>query len=543
MRNSFIFSTKTAYIFRRNLFIVILFTFNDWIVAQPPFPPIPETNIRAKLSFLSSDWFEGRKTGEKGNEMAADYLAAEFEEMGLMPLQTVGFPKAASTYREVDSSYYQWVPMFRTVHSENKPLIVATRTESVENISEFSFGDDFFFSTGNIGHKLSIKSPVVFAGYGISMPEKGYDDFNGIDVAGKVVLISMGYPGYRDTTSPGYRKMQEFNINNNSRWDKYKAAVKMGASAVLFLYTTLQWFDPTGSEYHNYTYEEKKPAGKKSYLGIAADSSEQNIPFIMISSRVGQALLSGTGINLMQYDIKNATDCKPASGLLKNKTMELEISGESELISSPNIIGTIPGENPADYIVVCAHYDHKGKNQDEIFYGCDDNASGSVAVMAIAKACIGMNIKPKSNIIFALWTGEEDGLLGSRYFTEKWNNGTINACFNFDMVGRYNPKDSANYLTVTLPKGLEEMQEALTKVNQADSLNLKTRYVYETENEYGGSDYASFAVRKIPFCWFFTGFHDDYHKKTDTYEKANVADMKRIVHLGFKTIWETANRK
>jgi hypothetical protein len=374
------------------------------------------------------------------------------------------------------------------------------------------------------------------------MPEKGYDDFKGLDVAGKVVLISMGYPGYMDTTSHGFKKMQEFGVKNYSRWNKYQEAVKRGASAVLFLYTTPEWFDPTGNDYHNYTYDEKKPDTPEPDIVIAPDTVESQTPFLMVSSRVGHALLTGTGVDLVQYNIRNALECKPSSVLLKDKTVKLVVDNTTELIRSANIIGAIPGENPDEFVVVGAHYDHIGKESGEINYGSDDNASGAVAVMAIAKACREMKVKPKRTILFALWTGEEEGLLGSRFFMRHWKQGKIDSYFNFDMVSRYNPKDSANYLTINLPKGQTSFEELLTKLNNTGPDALQIRCVYEAEEDYGGSDYAPFAVRKIPFCWFFTGFHVDYHKESDTFDKANINDMTRIANLGFKAVWDEANQ-
>jgi Zn-dependent M28 family amino/carboxypeptidase len=123
-----------------------------------------------------------------------------------------------------------------------------------------------------------------------------------------------------------------------------------------------------------------------------------------------------------------------------------------------------------------------------------------------------------------------------------WKQGKIDSYINFDMVSRYNPKDSANYLTVNLPKGQIKFQESLTKLNSTGPGALEIRYVYEAEEDYGDSDYAPFAVRKIPFIWFFTGLHDDYHEESDTFDKANIKDMTRIVDLGFRMVLERAGR-
>lgn len=513
-------------------------------IPAPPPGMIKENIISNELRFLSSAWFEGRKTGERGNEMAADYLALYFREIGLDPVRWRMSLKSDPIYDYGEfTSFYQEVPLFRFTVPKEEPLIVVSQAQAGERRTEFKFGDDYGRLNEYTSRNVNIQAPVVFAGYGISMPDKGYDDFAGIDVNGKVVLVSMGYPGYQDTTSVGYRKMQENRVKDYKRWKKFEAAIKRGAEAVLFLYTTDEWYNPTGGDYHNYTYGEKKTEKQELYFQLATDSLSRETPILTISQRIGHELLEGTGVDLVKFDSKTANECKPASAVLKGKSVELKITKKSDLIKSSNIIGCIPGEISNEFLVVGAHYDHLGKTGDDIYYGSDDNASGVVAVMAIARACKEMKVKPRRTIIFALWTGEEEGLFGSRYFVDKWNNGKIGFCFNFDMISRYNSKDSLNFLNVYMPKGFIGMQQPVAQVNIADSLNLKIRYAFVEANDYGGSDYAPFGEKGIPFCFFFTGFHPDYHKKSDISRKANMEAMTRIISLGFRAVWLEANRK
>jgi hypothetical protein len=503
---------------------------------------IQESIISNELMFLSSAWFEGRKTGERGNEMAADYLSLYFREIGLEPVQWNRPSKMASEYTRGDNrSLLQQVPLFRCAVSEADPLTIVTQAQSGERRTEFRSGSDFSCYDEYTSNNVDIHAPVVFAGYGISMPDKGYDDFAGIDLTGKIAVVSMGYPGYRDTTSAGYIKMKENNIKEYSRWNKLEAAKKRGAEAVLFLYTTTEWYDPAGRDYHNYTYGEKTTEKPEPYFEFATDSLILEVPFLTISQRVGHELFQGSGVDLAKFDSKTAKDCKPASTVLKGKSVELKISRQSELIRSCNIIGCIPGENSNEFIVVGAHYDHIGKTADDIYYGSDDNASGTVAVMAIARACREMKAKPRRTIIFALWTAEEEGLLGSRYFVDKWKDGKIKACLNFDMISRYNPKDSTNYLNAIMSKDFTGMKKSIALLNQEDSLGLNILYAFQDAGE-GNSDYASFGEKGIPFCEFFTGFHPDYHEKSDTYEKGNIEAMTRIISLGFRAVWLEANR-
>jgi hypothetical protein len=512
-------------------------------VPSLPLPPvINDKLVRAELQFLSSEWFEGRMTGERGNEMAADYLGLYFREIGLEPFKRVKFPKADIGYREIEEeSFFQEVPLFRFTVSTEDPLTVITHTPSGNQRTEFSNGNDFGFYYSPSARNVGISTPVVFAGYGISMPDRGYNDYEKIDVRGKITLISMGYPGYRDTTSAGFMKMKEMRIKNYSRWNKIAEARKRGAAAVLFLYTTQEWYSPTGSDRRNYTYGKDKTKIQEPGFEVAGDTLASEVPVLIISSRVGSELFKGTGLDLSAFDSKTASDCKPASALLKDKSVDLKISKNVDLIRSSNIIGCIPGENPDKFVVVGAHYDHIGKTKEDIYYGADDNASGSVAVMAIARACMEMKTRPKHTILFALWTGEEEGLLGSGYFLDKWNNGQINSYFNFDMISRYNPRDSTNFLDVCTPKKHSNLKETIVQLNKEDNLNLRIKYSHEDKDSFGGSDYAPFAIKGIPYCCFFTGFHPDYHEETDASYNANTEAMTKIINLGFNAVWHEAN--
>ena len=222
---------------------------------------------------------------------------------------------------------------------------------------------------------------------------------------------------------------------------------------------------------------------------------------------------------------------------------------------SENVIAIIRGsEKPEEYVVITAHYDHLGVKGEEVYNGADDDASGTVAVLEIARAfkkAAKDGYGPKRSIVFLHLTGEERGLLGSKYYTEypifPLDNTVVN--LNIDMIGRYDIKHAENpdfvYLIGSdkLSKELHELSEAANK----KYTNLQLDYTYNDENDpnrfYYRSDHYNFAKNNIPIIFYFTGVHEDYHRPTDTADKIRYDLLKKRTHLIFYTAWEIANRE
>jgi hypothetical protein len=502
---------------------------------------INENTLKSRLIFLSSAWFEGRKTGEHGNDLAADYLKSIYREIGLEQMQSINKePYDPDYFINGYQGYFQKIPLFRYNVPPVDPLKVITQSDQGMMTEEFDYGGDYLYFNGYTSRSFSGRFPVLLAGYGITDSATGYNDYKDLDVRGKAVLILVGYPGVIDTLSPAYKKMHDHILLESQEYDKYKKAIKMGAAAVLFYHSTSRW--PMTIRGNNRIFElETENSQTSNMLEIVDDSDSREVPFVIVNHPLAHHLLNGTGIDLNAYETEIAMTCKPSPVFLKNKEIEISIRKNKEFIFSNNIIGYIPGKKTDEYVIVGAHYDHVGKGTGGICYGADDNASGVAAVLSIARACKEMHVQPEKSILFALWTGEENGLLGSEYFLKKWNNGKIDSYFNFDMVSRYNPNDSANFLQVFHSNDFPKVTDLINTVNITDSLNLKILYVGE-EGDIPGSDHKPFALKKIPFCWFFTGFHDDYHEESDTFDKANIEDMTRIVDLGFRMVLERAGR-
>jgi Zn-dependent M28 family amino/carboxypeptidase len=266
---------------------------------------------------------------------------------------------------------------------------------------------------------------------------------------------------------------------------------------------------------------------------------------ISVTSRVSDMIIKEGGLDIARYE-KEA-----AAGTLKSKsfqfpamTLSLSVNLNQRRVNVRNVIAVIEGENPSEFVAVGAHMDHMGMDNGKIWNGADDNASGTVAVMTIAKAFAESGVKPAKSIVFCAWTGEEKGLLGSEYFTLYPPFGKISDCkfyMNFDMIARNTQSDTAgNMAGITYTKAYPKLEE-ITKSNVDQyKLNLKLS-MRGQENPTGGSDYTAFTNNKIPVIAWMAAMHPDYHQPSDEVSLVNWDKMTSIIKLGYLQLWEAAN--
>jgi Zn-dependent M28 family amino/carboxypeptidase len=247
-------------------------------------------------------------------------------------------------------------------------------------------------------------------------------------------------------------------------------------------------------------------------------------------------------IDLNSFEQEAKNNLKSVSKEIAGMRIGLESGVESELITVRNVVGMIEGENKNEFIVVGAHYDHLGKYSGYIFNGADDNGSGTVGVMSIARAIKVSGKKPAKTIIFAAWTAEEKGLLGSEYFVKSFPGiYRIDLDLNLDMIGRSSVKDSVgNKCGMAYTKLYSGFEELSQKKVKEYSLNLDVKYS-GSERPSGGSDYAPFAEMDVPVISLMAAMHPDYHQPSDEVSKIEWKKMEQIIKLGFLNIYELAN--
>ncbi len=514
---------------------------------------ITEKGVLAQLEFLSSDWTEGRETASKGNDLAADYIAGMFKVYGLKPagdFETIR-TRRRSIFEFAPSrkkrTYFQNFQLIEYKPGDNICLKVHYKDGNIKRTVIFNYKTDFVINVSDYAEEYT--APVVFVGYGITDKEKNYDDFENIDVRGKLVLRISGYPGHLDTTSNAYKvfrpkdRMELYRL----RRKKNESLMKSGAIGVLEINTTgdisRSWVTNKPYRWKTPFYEgdTPPPTGYERRMKLVTDKFIPEPAVVQISNRIANILLKGSGINIEKFEKNVAENLTPASRILVDKYVSIKTSVNSKVVSTQNVLGYIEGENPDEIIVIGGHYDHLGKHKGYIWNGSDDNASGTVAVMEIAKAFMATGVKPKKSVVFATWSGEEKGLLGSKYFVDHpfkpLNNIVMN--INFDMISRDSENDKeGNKVSATYTCHAVQLKEFLETYNKVTGLDLSLR---GSSKPSGGSDFAPFAAKNIPIIAFMAGFHPDYHQPTDEVNKANIKKMTKIIKLGFLNAWKVAN--
>lgn len=508
--------------------------------------------VKGQLDFLASDWTEGRGTGMKGEFIASDYIASIFSIYGISPGgdETWHYPpreermKGARPYKY--RTYFQEVNLIKYKAADEQEFKLNSGNVQLS----FNYRTDFSLRPGSISQ--IIEAPLVFVGYGYVNEDENYDDYKGLDIEGKIVVRLAGYPGHNDTASEAYRKFHpegryaEYYLSR----EKDNAAEDKGAAAIIEIYPGMDrsrgWVSNVPFRHNERYYEgeeEQNTIYDYSYT-IPGDSIRMGTVRVYVSKRVAHEIFKDTDIDIEAWEKAVQDKMKPDSRAMNGKSVEIKTKVDSELIRSRNVIGVLPGKDTTQAIVIGAHYDHLGMFDGYIWNGADDNASGTVGVMSIAKACMATGEKPEKTIIFAAWTGEERGLLGSRYFVEHPYLPLENIKFhlNYDMISRDDEDDSLkNQCRMSYTEGEDFLEEQSAHFVSQYNIDLDVS-MRPTTSKGGGSDHSSFARKDIPFFYFMAGFHEEYHTPKDETELVNYRKLRDISRIGFLHVWAIANQ-
>ena len=544
----------------RTLFVIIFILSQSLLfsqVSQQNHSDPAISDFSGVLSFLSSDWLEGREAGEKGSFMAADYIASMMELYKLKPagdietlITNTENPGKITAKRK--QTFFQNFEIVRYKTGKAALAFVNHGTAS-ENVKELL--PDIDFETEPCPSGMETEAPVVFGGYGLSIPSKGYDDYKGLDVKGKIVVVMKGFPGHADTNSIAWKKLGKgLSDENNLEENKLISAFRKGSVGLIvvaadgsikpyshsqrnrsILKSTMNSLKDTDPEYEEY------------YHALPGDTSIAAIPCFRLGAAATNQLFAGTGINLTDIETKISRELVTSSSVLKGKVIRFSVELESESLCVRNVLGMIPGKDSTKNIIVGGHYDHLGIHEGFIFNGSDDNASGTSGMLALAKTWSESGAQPNCNIIFASWTAEESGLLGSSFYTQHAGPARQKTMLyiNMDMISRSAPEDTARRI---LSVGTEKGSDKLRNLAVANNKNLSHPFVLDLwdTNDHTGSDYASFTPYKIPVMTFFSGFNDDYHTPRDIAAKADLnkmADILKLVNNCLKAFNEDIEKK
>jgi peptidase M28-like protein len=471
-------------------------------------PSVDSDRLLDHIKFLASDELKGRASGTPELERAAEYIAQQFKEIGLTPGGVNG----------------TWFEPFELVAGltvgQGNSLVVSDKTRSVR----FALGSSYYpLSTvpneaPTVPSERDEKLPLVFAGYGLSAPDAGYDDYAGLDVNGKAVLIFSHEPQENDPNSPlnGNRPMPQTTV-----YRKAEAARTRGARVLLVV------SDPSHA----------RDEGLYHSFEVSPDVDEAGFSVLRVRRDEIQPLLNEWALDGLARQIDR--DLRPRSRPIKDATVDYTEFLAHNRRTVRNVVGVMPGSDPArvrEAIVIGGHYDHVGlggrlsmvpERAGEIHNGADDNASGTASVIEIARAAMADRARFPRTLIFVTFAGEERGLLGSAHYVASPPPvpiGNTVAMLNLDMVGR-----SRGAVDVS---GLDNgplKNDLMAAAKAVGGIEVK-----QEGPGAGRSDDSSFIDAHVPGVNFFTGFHADYHRPSDDWEKIDKAGTARVATLALE---------
>lgn len=528
---------------------VIWWALAEMARAQSPAPQIETIraqDLKSDLYFLASDEMRGRLAGSPENRLAAAFLKARFERLGL---------KASGP----EGSYYQ-------------PFNVATSRLGEENRLAIRFedgaslrlrpGEDYFPLRESASGVA--RGELVLVGFGISAPGFSHDDYREANVRGKVVLALEHEPGEEDEASP----FEGVVFSEEGRtFRKILDAQERGAVGILFVkdvhnHPGLENFDEEADQYWP---DESRRVDR---FHLAAWLARIRIPAAQISTALAESLLRSTGRSLEELSRAAESSGGAAPVGVPGVEVEIETAVRRRIVSARNVMALVEGADSQlkdEWILVCAHFDHDGASSEQIYNGADDDGSGTVGLLEIAEAyasAIQNGDRPRRSVLLAAWNYEERGLLGSWAYTEDPLHPLSKtvAVLNMDMIGRneevplgggrrfrglevQTAESNANAVNILGTTRSEDLEGVVARANAGIGLELKLRYDNNPSNLLRRSDHWPFLHHGVPALFFHTGLHPDYHRQDDVPERINYEKMEKIVRLVYQTSWSLAQKE
>ena len=554
------------------------------------FEAITAKDSIAMLTFISSDLLEGRETGTRGFQLGTEYAASLMKMWGLKPAGDMpvrggggmrGGPQPAAP---AERTYFQEFGLKSVADAQSAVTIDVLKAGALKSRT-FQSGLDFQAGFG--GADGTISAPVVFVGYGIQEPSIQWDELKGLNLKGKIILMLSEAPGRDDPKSPfnlkkelkdkyfpaGGAMMMGPRGGGPGRFNKATEIAKLGPAAIIQIQSNGKDFDIYKTLSAPRRVNDERPIINKPRLRLSVAGDTQpamgqgGATTLNFTREMANFLLDATGKTIDELKTQIETTYKPASMEIPGTKVTVVSTSKTTLLRGINVLGMIEGSDPAlknEYFVVGAHFDHLGKWEDYIYNGADDNGSGSVGVLNIAKAIAANPVKPKRTIIFALWTGEEEGLLGSRYYVENpiWPMDKTVGYLNYDMISR--PYDDTTIARAKQRYAVPGAEDLVKKIRNPWFVTLSwtegTEYadISREMNKYvgldlafqgnalgtgsGGSDQASFASVKKPFVYYMAAMTADYHQTSDSVEKVSGELIAKISQHGYLTIFAIADK-
>ncbi len=467
---------------------------------------ITTADLKENLSIIASDALEGRYTGSRGQKMAAAFIANHFESLGLAA--------------PVNGSHYMPIDLTSTKIGD---VYIKVGTTKLNNYNEF-----IYFGQNDSGGEISLEA--VFVGKGT---EAEYAYLNVKDKAAVIYVDSLGFSRFGKI-----RGMTKLARDNGARMALVVSGVKQ-------------------ENFKTFVDQAKGFAGNESLSLTKPDPNNPNRGTFYIDQSIATKVFNLSFEKMVKATSGDAAK-KPLSKIRPSRIV-YQVVVETKTVRTENVLGYLEGTDQKDeVIVISAHFDHIGISHegegDKINNGADDDGSGTVSVMQLAKVFAQAKKEghgPRRSILFMTVTGEEEGLFGSQYYVEHPVYPLANtvADLNIDMVGRRDPEHNGkpDYVYVI---GSDKLSSELHEINERNNkayTQLEFDYTYNDENHpenlYRRSDHWNFAKRNVPIIFYFDGIHEDYHKVSDEVSKIDFDLMVKRDKAVFFTAWELANRE
>ncbi len=492
---------------------------------------ITARELGGHMRFLASDLMRGRDTASPEIRLAAEYLASRLYAAGAVPSGDIEGTK---------TSYFQKFPIETfSASQEGTSLTFEIEKSGSKQSIPVKLGTEVTFNPRGV-NPGEITAPVIFTGYGVVDPSAKIDDYEGLDVKNKFVLVFAGQPPAKakeegkaeekkaeepaQPKAPLANRLRQMNSPNAA---KIEPALKRGALGVIVVQPTKAGAAPRPS----IGGSNPRPMPGFGRSGMSLGISPATIPAFAVVDAIRDKLFTDAA-----FDSTNLTP-----RILEGVSLRFNLNAKKELKEDRNVVGFFPGTDPEkskEVVIFSAHYDHVGVDaQGVIFNGSDDNASGTSSLLEIAEA-FGDGPKPARTIAFLWVSGEEKGLWGSEWFSNHISlpeGYKIVADINIDMVSRNDGKSIGLTPSDKHPSH-SNLATAAAASAVAEGLEIK----YDADQFFGRTDSANFARKGIPVVFFFCGVHEDYHKSTDDYDKADFDKAAKVARAAYRLGWLTA---
>lgn len=501
-------------------------------VASRGVDTISAAQLRTYLSFIASDEMEGRDTPSRGLDTVAKFIALNLTRWGFKPAGDDGtfFQKIALHREQVDS----------------------TKSIAEINGEKFNFGEDFVSAVPG-----TMSGPLVYVGRGWIVQPKGIDDYKGLDVKGKIMVVfGQGFP--QGITQADLRGAQPGTVVSPATY-----AQTHGAKGIITIINPTA--TPSWDTLRQRAMQPPRAVVEKFQTQPQTPATTLAVPSVTVSAKMATALLGGEKTDLSSITSRAQTaDPVATFDFDSSKNVNITVVTSPSRVMTQNVVAIWEGGDPKlknEYVAVGAHYDHIGicapGTADPICNGADDDGSGTTALLGMAEALSHARLKPKRSVLFVWHCGEEKGLWGSRYFTDYPTIPLqqVITQLNIDMIGRSkkdgdtDPRNASlsgpNQIYVIgstmMSTELGELSQELNK----SFLNLTYDVKYDDPKDpnrfFFRSDHYNYARKGIPIIFFFDGVHEDYHRPGDEPQKIDYEKMEKVTRTIYMTLWEVAN--